>query len=80
MSTEKPTTEPLWNSNDVAGYLGFSVSHFTQRIENQAGFPKPVRVCGNRGKRWFPEEIRLWLLQRRSTDKAGHRQSNSLPA
>lgn len=58
--------ERLWDTGDVAAYLGISESQVRITAKNNATFPLEVRTETN-GKvsqpRWNPDEIKAWILR-----------------
>lgn len=61
--------EPLWDSAAVGKYLGCGPRQVRERYARIAGFPQPVELPSEEGKRpclkWFPDEIRQWAKDHR---------------
>jgi predicted DNA-binding transcriptional regulator AlpA len=56
----------MWSAEDCASYLGYSVSHFRQRIAPDPSFPAPAQVgTGPAGLRWKAVEVTEWVESRR---------------
>ena len=57
-AVKPPENEPLWNTTEVAEYLGFSTAYLTNTIAKDPGFPEPLSI--GRRLRWKPSDIRKY--------------------
>ncbi len=72
--------DELWTANDIAGYLKLSPYTVERRVVVQPSFPTSVQPCATgakAAKRWFANEVVLWLRQHRTKLPASRRSSQT---
>ena len=57
-----PAHKRLWTADGCAQYLGYSKSHFLQKIACRPDFPRPHQVGdGDKGRRWKASDVIDWV-------------------
>ena len=57
-----PADKRLWTADSCAQYLGYSRSHFLQKIACRPDFPRPHQVGdGDKGRRWKAADVIEWV-------------------
>lgn len=60
--TGVPVDKRLWTSDACSQYLGYSRSHFLQKIAPRPDFPRPHQVGdGDKGRRWKAADVIEWV-------------------
>lgn len=70
MSQNQQTNElgqapELWDSADIAKYLGMNVEHVRRIAAKNPHFPRPIRLTRRSKQFWVRTEVVEWLLKQR---------------
>lgn len=63
MTTSPPRLDPadLIDTGGIAGMLGLTRAHVTDRLCKRPGFPAPVLRLSRKTVRWSRREIERWI-------------------
>lgn len=68
-----PADKMIWGAKACAEYLGLSDRHFGDRVSKSYGFPEPIELPMDNGKRgharWYAIDIQAWAAKHKR--KAG---------
>lgn len=69
LQPQVPNDQVLWDGEQCASYLGVSAKHFIDRMSKSYGFPKPIKLPSETGRRahnrWYAVELMKWVNQHR---------------
>ena len=56
------TDKRLWSVDDIAAYMGLSVSSVRNRVTCKLDFPRAIKMKGF-NRRWYASEVRDWIIR-----------------